>query len=195
MYFRRKPKTTARKVSDLPTWCISSTYFVPYQLLDQIEQRRATNLLDVPIHRLMEELSVSTAQKLTHADAAAAAASASSASRTKEEPEEDLWVDRYRPRRYMDLLGDERVHRETLGWVKEWDFCVFGKKKAKGKAAKRPWNDDAVQEEEVEWKKDEFKRPREKILLMSGPPGLGKTTLAHVVARQAGYTVFEINAR
>lgn len=30
---------------------------------------------------------------------------------------------------------------------------------------------------------------------MSGPPGLGKTTLAHVVARQAGYDVFEINAR
>ena len=30
---------------------------------------------------------------------------------------------------------------------------------------------------------------------MSGPPGLGKTTLAHVVASQAGYNVFEINAR
>ena len=33
------------------------------------------------------------------------------------------------------------------------------------------------------------------ILLLSGPPGLGKTTLAYVVARQAGYEVMEINAR
>lgn len=33
------------------------------------------------------------------------------------------------------------------------------------------------------------------ILLISGPPGLGKTTLAHVVAKQAGYKVMEINAR
>ena len=33
------------------------------------------------------------------------------------------------------------------------------------------------------------------ILLLSGPPGLGKTTLAYVVARQVGYEVMEINAR
>lgn len=32
-------------------------------------------------------------------------------------------------------------------------------------------------------------------MLISGPPGLGKTTLAHVVAKQAGYGVYEINAR
>lgn len=29
---------------------------------------------------------------------------------------------------------------------------------------------------------------------MSGPPGFGKTTLAHVIAKQAGYNVIEINA-
>jgi chromosome transmission fidelity protein 18 len=29
---------------------------------------------------------------------------------------------------------------------------------------------------------------------MSGPPGFGKTTLAHVIAKQAGYNIIEINA-
>lgn len=32
------------------------------------------------------------------------------------------------------------------------------------------------------------------VLLLCGPPGLGKTTLAHITAAHAGYNVVEINA-
>ena len=80
------------------------------------------------------------------------------------------------------MLGDDRVHREVMSWVKEWDFCVFGKSKGK----KRARDDDNP---------DPYRRPEERLLLISGPPGLGKTTLTHVIARQAGYVVFEVNAR
>jgi chromosome transmission fidelity protein 18 len=150
------------------------------------------NLLDVPIHRLMETLSINTATSLLQNVNNGMEAPSS---RSSEKAENTLWVDRYRPMRFMDLLGDERVHRDTLAWVKEWDYCVFGKRKIKGKGIKRSWEQADKPEEEAEWKKDDYKRPRERLLLLSGPPGLGKTTLAHVVARQAGYSVFEVNAR
>jgi chromosome transmission fidelity protein 18 len=73
--------------------------------------------------------------------------SASSSSRVHDE----LWVDRYRPQQYTDLLGDDRVHREVMAWVKEWDYCVFGKSKGK----QRMTEDDQHF--------DEHRRPREKV--------------------------------
>lgn len=41
---------------------------------------------------------------------------------------------------------------------------------------------------------DSFGRPIQKIAVLCGPPGLGKTTLVHTIARHAGYAVREINA-
>ena len=70
-----------------------------------------------------------------------------------------MWVDKYMPRSFLELLGDEEINREVVKWLKCWDRCVFGDRtgEAPGRAAKgRP---------------AQGSRPEEKILLICGAPG------------------------
>uniref|UniRef100_F6I6Z5 Uncharacterized protein n=1 Tax=Vitis vinifera TaxID=29760 RepID=F6I6Z5_VITVI len=39
---------------------------------------------------------------------------------------EQLWVDKYAPSSFTELLSDEQTNREVLLWLKQWDSCVFG---------------------------------------------------------------------
>ena len=42
-------------------------------------------------------------------------------------PPAALWVEKYAPKKFVDLLSDERLNRHVLRWVKEWDGLVFGR--------------------------------------------------------------------
>ncbi|XP_062243769.1 chromosome transmission fidelity protein 18 homolog [Platichthys flesus] len=126
-----------------------------------------------------------------------------------------LWVDRFSPRHYTELLSDDFTNRCLLKWLKLWDTVVFGRERKSRPV--RPERQPAQQqysfkpnqgnpnpirfktkiemtEEILEAELDQYKRPKYKVTLLSGPPGLGKTTLAHVIAKHAGYNVVEINA-
>ncbi|QIX01250.1 hypothetical protein AMS68_006767 [Peltaster fructicola] len=90
-----------------------------------------------------------------------------------------LWTEKYRAKKFTDLIGDERTHRAVMHWLKRWDKIVFP---------------HSTQARARKGQLDAFETPHKKILLLTGPAGLGKTTLAHVCAKQAGYDAQEINA-
>ncbi|XP_071720190.1 uncharacterized protein [Rutidosis leptorrhynchoides] len=149
---------------------------------------------------------------------------------------ERLWVDKYSPNSFMELLSDEHTNREVLLWLKQWDSSIFGSelksttddvlsalkrhssvsqfKKVSSKSSFGR-NKDFVSRNETFGEHNHFDKdkydshgtqelhnkknkdsgpPEQKILLLCGAPGLGKTTLAHVAARHCGYRVVEINA-
>ena len=65
-----------------------------------------------------------------------------------------LWVDKYAPKSFLDLLSDEQINRDVVKWLKTWDTCVFGAKedtaaavaakKAAAKKASHNNNNNAV---------------------------------------------------
>uniref|UniRef100_A0A3Q3VTU1 Chromosome transmission fidelity protein 18 homolog n=1 Tax=Mola mola TaxID=94237 RepID=A0A3Q3VTU1_MOLML len=125
-----------------------------------------------------------------------------------------LWVDKFSPRHYTELLSDDFTNRCLLKWLKLWDTVVFGRERKSRLArfdrhtlnqnsskpvqanqnANRFKSKIEMTEELLEAELDQYKRPKFKVALLSGPPGLGKTTLAHIIAKHAGYNVVEVNA-
>ncbi|KAF3498879.1 hypothetical protein DY000_02051899 [Brassica cretica] len=122
---------------------------------------------------------------------------------------EKLWVDKYSPSSFTELLSDEQTNLEVLLWLKQWDASVFGSEIRSTTDEVLRWskesstypkdsdvsNSNTTDNHDMRNKKSKLIGPPEqKILLLCGPPGLGKTTLAHVAAKHCGYRVVEINA-
>ena len=144
----------------------------------------------IEIHRLIddakEEIKLASVDKLESGpDAPIPSIEAPRAGSGDDKKEyRKLWTEKYRAKKFTDLIGDERTHRQVLRWIKEWDSIVFPGSRVP-KMKKKPFESPNHPQED---------RQMRKILMLTGPPGLGKTTLAHVCAKQAGYEVLEINA-
>ncbi|KAI8388177.1 replication factor RFC1 C terminal domain-containing protein [Radiomyces spectabilis] len=84
-----------------------------------------------------------------------------------------LWTEKYKPQSVEEILGNKELVRKISTWLEHWQENM-----AKG----FPANAD----------KDGLSAYR--AMLLSGPPGIGKTTTAHVVAKTYGYAALEFNA-
>lgn len=79
-----------------------------------------------------------------------------------------LWADKYAPKSSHEILGNADSVKKLQRWLSTWE-STFNKGKSRGKTMG-------------------------KAALLSGPPGIGKTTTANLIAMEAGRHVLELNA-
>ena len=132
---------------------------------------------------------------------------------------EILFTDKYKPTKYIDLITEEKVNREILTWMKSWDEIVFNKKfnipkipinlnknlqnqfpsKNNTNNINNNNNNNNTKniktlKNQIQYIEVDYVQSKHKIILISGPPGIGKTTLANIIASHCGYEPIIINA-
>lgn len=132
---------------------------------------------EAKIRKEAEEMEARERQKQKEADKAAKTAAARTggpAPSAKSRPRVDdrLWVDKYAPDSLTGVCGNKTQVEGLQKWLRNWHNSAksgFKKAGADGKGIFR-------------------------AALLYGPPGVGKTTAAHLVASLEGYDVVESNA-
>ncbi|XP_051820898.1 replication factor C subunit 1 [Antechinus flavipes] len=103
------------------------------------------------------------------------------ADQSKDKAEGLLWVDKYKPTSLKTIIGqqgEQSCANKLLRWLRNWHKNMSEDKKHV-KAGKFGGKDDG----------SSFK-----AALLSGPPGIGKTTTASLVCGELGYSYVELNA-
>jgi replication factor C subunit 1 len=101
-----------------------------------------------------------------------------------------LWVDKYKPTRVDQLVGMGGIAQKLTEWLRGWeDHWLDSNRQADS-------DDDAPATKKPRTAAAALTGLREnsKAVLLSGPPGVGKTSCANLVAQQLGYDVIALNA-
>ncbi|KAJ3814126.1 purine nucleotide binding protein [Lentinula aff. lateritia] len=105
------------------------------------------------------------------------------------DPSTQLWTTRYAPQSLKDVCGNKSAVEKLELWLKEWYIAFVSTVIIIPILFLRPQSCRAS-----------FKKPGKngmnmyRAVLISGSPGIGKTTSAHLCAKLAGYTPIELNA-
>jgi len=98
-----------------------------------------------------------------------------------------MWVDKYAPKNMSEIIGNSDILAQLKTWMSDWVDVVIKGNKKKVDFRKSGYN-------QYNSYKSDISNPNAKACLLSGPPGIGKTVAARLVAKEMGYEILETNA-
>ncbi|NXK95956.1 ATAD5 protein, partial [Formicarius rufipectus] len=113
------------------------------------------------------------------------------------EKEDMLWTEKYQPQDSSELVGNKKAIERLHSWLKEWKKRADLEEKRNQKGEKEDTEpEDSLSSLDFKDSQSDLKEETSlcNTVLITGPPGVGKTAAVYACAQELGFKIFEVNA-
>ncbi|XP_008935808.1 PREDICTED: ATPase family AAA domain-containing protein 5, partial [Merops nubicus] len=113
------------------------------------------------------------------------------------EKEDMLWTEKYQPQDSSELVGNKKEIERLHSWLKEWKKRADWEEKRNQKGEKEDKeHQDSLDNLDFKDSKSDIEEETSlcNTVLITGPPGVGKTAAVYACAQELGFKIFEVNA-